>query len=627
MGVLKKAQKISKKNPTKGKPQATSKSAPRVFQFGSFCLDETDRVLFDDGKLVSLTPKAFDLLLVLVGNAGHLVTKDRLLKEVWPDAFVEEANLSVTIATLRKALRDRADEDQKIETVSKHGYRFVAKLVEVERKPPLRVEAQEPIASLSGHRGLHHPVANSLAVLPFDNESANPDAEYLSDGLTESIINRIAQLRGLKVVPRNAVFRFKAKNVDPRQVGQQLGVASVLSGRILQLGESLIVRTELIDVRNGWQIWGEQYHGNLSDILAVQEEISAAISGKLRVKLTREEKERWGRRYTEDAEAFRLYLKGRYYWNKYTETGLRKAIDYFEQAIEIDPTYAVAYAGLADSYYRLSNIYESTSEAMPKARAAATRALQIDQTLSEGHASLGLVKLFYEWDWSGAAVAFSRAIESDTKNALAHQRFALYFNLLGRTDEALRQIRLAAALDPLSSQINSGFAVTFFLAREYQRAMEEVRKTLEMDGTYEPALFLLGRIYEQRGQHPESIAAFEKALALNDAPMFRAGLGRALALAGQRKSALKVLNDLEGQSGQRYVSGYNKAVIHLALGDQDRAFSCLEQAYDERCEMMTWVKVDPHFDQIRADPRFANLLHRVGLDREYDVRPTRAANA
>jgi tetratricopeptide (TPR) repeat protein len=405
----------------------------------------------------------------------------------------------------------------------------------------------------------------------------------------------------------------------------------VLSGRILKLGDRLIVRTELIDVLNGWQMWGDQYYGQLSDTLAVQEQISGAISAKLKLKLSREEKERFSKRTTQDAEAFRLYLKGRYYWNKYTEPGLKKAIDYFEQAIEIDPTYALAYAGLADSYYRLSNAYLPTREAMPKAKAAALQALEIDETLSEAHASLGLINLFYEWEWSGAAQEFHKAIQSNPGNAFAHQRFGLYFNVLGRFDEAERQIKQAAALDPLSPQIQSSLGWTFFLSRRYQQAIEEIQKALEMDNSYEPALYIMGRAYEGLARYAESIAAFNKALSLNPVPMFLAGLGHVYAISGKSRLAHGVLSDLERQSAERYVSEYNKAVIHLALGDRERTFSCLGRAYEERCETMTLVKVDPFFDAIRTDIRFANLLRRIGLDDEtleidLPVLSARAAN-
>jgi TolB-like protein/Tfp pilus assembly protein PilF len=621
MEVLKKFQKISKRIPRMVRDQATSKSGRFVYKFGTFCLDRAERILLDGGENVSLTPKVFDTLVVLVQNAGRLVTKESLLAEVWPDTFVEEANLSVNIATLRKALGEIAGEHQYIQTISKRGYRFVAKVVEVESESRT-VAMPEPrpalIANKEGTTDLHQGL-NSLAVLPFDNGTADPNAEYLSDGLTESIINNISQLQNLRVVARNTVFRYKAKEADPQNVGRELGVRSVLSGRILQLGDRLIIRAELIDVSNGWQIWGDQYHRKLSDILAVQEEISEAISAKLKVQLTREEKDLLGKRYTENVEAYRFYLKGRYHWNKFHPSSLRKAIEYFEQAIEIDPTYALAYAGLADSYYRVSNVYAPTREAMPKAKAAAMKALEIDETVSEAHAALGLIRMFYDWDWSGAKEEFERAIEISPNNAMAHQRFGLYFNLFGRFEEAMRELELAFAIDPLSPQVYWSFALSFFLGRRDEQAIEQIQKTLDLDGNYQPALYLLGRVYIELGELAKAIAAFKNVLALNDAPLFLAALGHAYARAGKHQDARKVLNVLQEQSNDRYVSAYSLALVHLALGDKNQAFSSLEQAFENRCEMMTWLKVDPAFDSIRADLRFANLLRRVGLDREYQV--------
>jgi len=628
MEVLKKFQKISERIPRMVRDQATSKSGRFVYKFGTFCLDRVERILLDAGENVSLTPKVFDTLVVLVQNAGRLVTKKSLLAEVWPDTFVEEANLSVNISTLRKALGEAPGEHQYIETVSKRGYRFVANVVEVEGESQT-VATREPRPTLFAHKesttDLHQGL-NSLAVLPFDNGTADPNAEYLSDGLTESIINSISQLQNLRVVARNTVFRYKAKEVDPQKIGRELGVRSVLSGRILQLSDRLIIRAELIDVSNGWQIWGDQYHRKLSDILAVQEEISEVISAKLKVQLTREEKDRLGKRYTENVEAYRFYLKGRYHWNKFHPSSLRRAIEHFEQAIEIDPTYALAYAGLADSYYRVSNVYAPTREAMPKAKAAAMKALEIDETVSEAHAALGLIRMFYDWDWSGAKEEFERAIEISANNAMAHQRFGLYFSLFGRFEEAMRELELAFAMDPLSPQIYWSFALSFFLGRKDEQAIVEIQKTLDLDANYQPALYLLGRVYLEVGQLTEAIAAFKGVLALNDAPMFVAALGHAYARAGKRREAQKVLNDLQGQSKQRYVSAYSIALIHLALGDKNQAFSCLEQAFENRCEMMTWLKVDPAFDSIRADLRFSNLLRRVGLDREHQILQKSAAS-
>lgn len=622
MKVLREFQKISKRTPADG---GTTSSGRMVYKFGPFVLDQRERVLLYGEESVSLTPKVFDTLVVLVESAGHLVTKERLLEEVWPATFVEEANLSVNIAVLRKALGKGGGKRQYIETISKRGYRFAANVIKVERESIESVElATQPSPPNSSPGDSRR--ANFLAVLPFENVSADPNFEYLSEGLTESIINGLSHLKNLRVSARNTVFRYMAvKRIDPQEIGQELGVHSIVTGRILQLGDRVIISAELVDVTNGWQLWGEQYHRSLSDILGIQEEISQAICSRLKARLTREEKERLGKYYTEDPEAYHLYLKGRYHWNKYAEQGLRKAIDYFSQAIEVDPTYALAYAGLADSYYRLSNVYAPVTEAMPKAKAAALKALEIDDTLGEAHAALGLVHMSYEWDWPAAEADFTRAVALKPNYAIAHQRLGLFFLLQGRFDKALGEMQVAVGLDPLSPQLCQSIAATFFLMRDYDQALKEIQKGLEMDGNYYPALYLLGRIYAQQGNLTEAIAIFQRILTMDDAPILQSALGRVLALAGQLSSARDVLKDLEQRSRKRYVSGAHKAVIHLALGDKNRSFECLEEALSNRCEMMTWLKVDPAYDAIRQDLRFTKLLRRVGLDRECQFQKSAAS--
>ena len=465
MTVLRESKKTSKRTLRSSNTESASKSGATVYKFGPFLLDQGERILLHGEELVPLTPKAFDTLVVLVESAGHLVTKEKLLEEVWPETFVEEAVLSVNISTLRKALSKGGEEQQYIKTISKRGYRFTASVIRVGMESTESVVTPEPSEMLTTspvNTETAKPAANSLAVLPFENVSADPNFEYLSDGLTESIINGLSPLQNLRVSARNTVFRYKAKEMDPQEIGRKLGVRSVVTGRIVHLGDRLIFSTELIDVKNGWQMWGEQYHRGMSDILALQEELSAAICSRLKARLSREERKRLGKYYTEDPEAYHLYLKGRYHWNKYAEQGLRKAIDYFSQAIEIDPTYALAYAGLADSYYRLSNMYAPNSEAMPKAKAAALKALEIDETLAEAHAALGLVNMCYDWDWPAAEIEFTRAVELNPKYAMAHQRLGLFFQLQGRFDIALRELKFAVELDPLSPQLFASFGGTFF---------------------------------------------------------------------------------------------------------------------------------------------------------------------
>lgn len=594
-----------------------SEQASSLYAFGPFCLDSRGGILLHNGATVPLTQKQFDTLLFLVQNSGRLIGKDELMDKIWSDAIVEPANLTQTVFILRKTLAHYDPGGHFIETAPRRGYRFVASVNEVNTK------SSDP--AFNSHFSKDRDYAprqasefNSLAVLPFANASADPNAEYLSDGLTESIINSLSQLRDLRVLARNTVFRYKTSSEDPQKIGEELGVRAVLTGRILQLGDRVIVRAEVMDVQGGWQIWGDQYHRKLADTLVVQEEIAEEISSKLKLTLTADEKRQLTKRHTDNSEAFHLYLKGRYHWNKYAQHGLRKAIEYFKQAIDEDPTYALAYAGLADSYYRLSHIYLPTREAMPKAKRAAERALEIDETLAEAHAALGLVLMFYDWDWVGAEREFLRAIELNPGYAIAHQRLALYLNLLGRFDESMRELQLAIDLDPLSPQISQGIALVFFLRGDHEQAIEQMVKTVEMDTGHHPTYYLLGWVYTRTGDLTKALETFEKLAAMDDSPIFLASLAHVCALSGDRVRALAILDQIEEQSKRRYVSSYCRAVVYAGLGQNDEAFYWLENAFQERSEMIPWLRIGMEVDNLRGDPRFHDYLRRVGLHRTYD---------
>ncbi len=456
---------------------------------------------------------------------------------------------------------------------------------------------------------------DSVAVLPFVNVGADPNTEYLSDGITESLINSLSQLPNLRVVPRSLVFRYKGKEIDPQKAGKDLNVRAVLTGRVVQRGDTLSIQTELVDVGKVSQLWGQQYNRKLADILAVQEEITREISEKLLPRLSGEEKKRLTKTYTESTEAYQLYLKGRYYWNKRTEEGLKKGAEYFQQAIEKDPGYALAYTGLADCYSILG-AYEvlPPKEAYPKAKAAAAKALEIDATLAEPHASLGWVYHFYEWNWSGAESEFQLAIRLNPSYATAHHWYGFCLNTMGRFDEALAEIKRAQELDPLSLVISSNVAFSFYLARQYDRAIEQFRKTLEMDPNFAYAHYRLGRTYMQKAMFGEAIVELQKAVALAGGSPFRvASLGQAYALSGKRGEALKILDELKELSKQRQVYPAVIAEIYVGLGEKDQAFAWLEKAYAERSGQLRHLKVEPAYDRLRSDPRFQDLLRRVGL--------------
>jgi DNA-binding SARP family transcriptional activator/TolB-like protein/Flp pilus assembly protein TadD len=461
-------------------------------------------------------------------------------------------------------------------------------------------------------------VIASLAVLPFANSSANPNAEYLSDGITESIINGLSQLRRLRVMARSTVFSYKGREADPRVIGRDLGVSAVVIGRVLQFEDMLIIRAELIDVADGTQLWGEQYDRKISDILAVQEEISREISEKLRLKLTSDEQKRLTKRYTENTEAYRLYLKGRYFWNKRTEEGVKKGIQFFRQAIAKDPNYALAYAGLADSYIILGNFGVAAlplGEAVLRAREAAVTALELDDTLAEAHALLGCILVEYDWNWPDAEKEFKRAIELNPNYATAHHWYAfIYLVAIGRLDEAIGEEKRAQELDPLSLIINTNVGTLLYLARQYDEAIEQYQNALEIDPTFIITHWMLGLAYEQKEMYREAIMEFQRAVALSgESALPLALLGHAYAISGEESEALKVLNELEELSKRKYVSPYRVGAIHVGLGDGDQAIEWLQRAYQERDAWLIWLKADPVFDSLRSDPRFQDILRRIGL--------------
>ncbi|MDT4952719.1 MAG: eukaryotic-like serine/threonine-protein kinase [Acidobacteriota bacterium] len=454
---------------------------------------------------------------------------------------------------------------------------------------------------------------DSLAVLPLANASADPGTEYLSDGITESIINTLSQLPGLKVMARATVFRYKGKEVDIEEVRRDLNVRAVMTGRVLQFGDQLIIKIELVDTSDGSQLWGEQYKRLAADIFEVQEEISKEISEKLRIKLTGEEKKLLVKRYTDNTEAYRLYLKGRFCLSKMTKEALGNAIKHFQQAIDTDPDYALAYAGLADAYYGLSSNHLPPNEAMPKARAAAEKALEIDDTLAEAHASLGLVKAFYDWDWASAEDEYRRAIELNPGYASTHHWYGWYLALMGRLNEAIAEIKQASELDPLSLEINTDLGLSFLFARQYDRAIEQFEKAMEMDPNFIWTHFFMGWAYEQKGNYEGAIAEFKKARQLDDSPLILAALGHTYVMAERRDEALRVLAEMKELAERRHVSSYHFAIIHAALGERDEAFEWLEKTYEARSEALVWLKVDPRLDTLRTDPRFIDLQRRVGL--------------
>jgi serine/threonine-protein kinase len=456
---------------------------------------------------------------------------------------------------------------------------------------------------------------DSLAILPFINASRDADADYLSDGITESIISNLSQLPRLRVMARSTVFRYKDREVDPQEIGRDLNVRAVLTGRVLQRSDRLVIKTELVDTSDGAQLWGEQYNRPLADIFSMEEEIAREISEKLRLKLSGEQKKRLTKRHTENTRAYHLYLKGRYYWNKRTEDGIKKGIEHFHEAITADPNYGLAYAGLADCYVLLAG-YSShlPEEVFPVAKAAALKALKLDEALAEAHTSLAAVRAWYDWDWAGAELRYKRAIEINPGYATAYVWYALNLATVGRLDEALLTVKRAEELDPLSLIISLNVARILYFARRYDEAVEQCLKVFEIDSSFVVAHRRMGQIYHQKAMYDEAIAEYKKALALakNDSETMSA-LGYTYAISGQREEAIKVLERVENLSKQEFVSPYSVARLYLGLGDIDRTMEWLERTYEERHSILIYTSVDPVFDSLRANERFQNLMQRMGL--------------
>src|SRR5215470_13928641 len=614
----------------------------QIFEFGHYRLDAAERLLLRDGEVVSLQPKVFDLLLALVERHGRLLEKDELMKLVWPDAIVEEANLANNISILRKTLSENGERF--IETAPKRGYRFVASVREIveegaglsrEKQPESLKTIEEPhsatsngitvfaritwgrslIARLRGHK-LGAVVAmavfvvttatvasftweslwwksggaiNSIVVLPLAN--ADPNTEYLSDGITESLINSLSQLSQLKVIARTTAFHYKGKDLDPRTLGRDLKVDAALMGKVVQQGDSLIVQVDLVNTSDGAQIWGKRYNSKLSNYFTTQEEIARQISDRLRLRLTIGERKQITKRYTENFDAYQNYLIGRNYAEKRTKEAYQKAVEHYKQALDLDPNYAIAYIGLADAFYLNFGSHFPPGENIRQSRAAAEKALAIDETLGEAHTSLGRILWQRDWNWRDAEREFKRAIELDPGNAFAHRIYAYYLVSMGQFDQSVAEYKQALQLDPLSLIINLNVGTELYFAGETDAALEQTRKTQEMDPNFVETYIQFGKVYAEKGMYAEAIAELNK-VAVSGAfdPRVISLLGYNYALWGKRDEAIKRLDELKKLSKQSRDPAYHLAVIYTGLGDKDQAFKWLRQACEERDGGIVFLK-------------------------------------
>lgn len=469
----------------------------------------------------------------------------------------------------------------------------------------------------SGRKTRTRKAIDSLAVLPFVNDNSDAESEYFSDGITECIINSLSKLPKLRVVPRSTVFRYKGQQNDLQKIGEELGVRAIFSGRIVQFGDSIIVKTELVDVANEAQIWGEQYRHTMTDVFTLLDDISDDISEKLRLKLTGEEKKCLKKHYTENAEAYQLYLKGRYFvTTKRTEEWIKKGIEYFKKAIDLDPNYALAHSGISEAYGFLASSTGGWSprKAYPKAKAAALKALELDDALGEAHCSLGFSYLLYDWNFAEAQREFEKAVEFSPNYPNAHDGLGFYLKAVGRHDEAIEKCKLVQQLDPLSPFAHVSLGYAYYFARDYERAIDECHKALEMDKNSTFAYRNLGLAYLQQRKFRKAISALKNAVKYScNGLAFESYLGVAYAKAGKRAEALETLANLEDLDKERYVPAYNFAMIYTGLRDFDKAFEWFAKALKERSGFLPFLKVEPLTDGLRKDPRFQNLIKKIGL--------------
>jgi DNA-binding winged helix-turn-helix (wHTH) protein/tetratricopeptide (TPR) repeat protein len=573
----------------------TTSRARRVYEFGPFRLCPEERTLLREGRAVAVTPRVFDILVALVEHRDRVIGREELMRKVWHDFAVEEANLTVSVSVLRKALGEGGGQ-QFVETVPKCGYRFVADVREV------REEAERPETPRR---------VQALAVLPFLVQSAREDDQYLGLGLVEALVTRLSRIAQLAVRPTRSVAGYDARVQDPAAAGRELGVDAVISGSVRRAGERLRVSVQLVDARGGAVLWAETVDHAFADAFAFEDDVSTEVARALHLRLTADQAERLARPDTENSQAYRLYLQGRYFWTKRAPENLLRAIDCFERAIAEDPRFALAHAGLADAYILLSTA--PPREVMPKAKAAAERALALDDTLAAAHASLAFVRENYDWDFAGAEAGYRRALALNPNYPTARQWFAEHLAARGRHEEGIEEINRARALDPLSLSIANSVARQFYLARRFDSAAEQCRHVLELDPSFLPALYRLGGILVQMGLFDEAVAQFRRALELSGgATVMLAELGYAYAAAGRREEADEVIARLQEASDDAHADPGHLTTIYAWLGRKDESFRWLEQCFDARSPLLIYLKVEPIFDPLRDDPRFHELLTRVG---------------
>lgn len=637
----------------------------KKYQLGEFDLDPGSYSLVRDSGSLPISRKPFQVLLYLIEQRDRVVTRQELLDQFWEGHQVYEENLTKCISEVRKALGDQQKPHRFIETLPAIGYRYIGPLEErvtghsaaaaegdtakgPDRPAPDSAAATEtilPVESIpkrvAARTGIvvsvllslalvsaavifypgrinstaaaNDPSAiRSLAILPFKPISEEHRDVFLELGMADALITNLSNIRQIVVMPTSSVRKYTDLTVSPIAAGKELGVESVLEGSIQKVDEHIRVTVRLVKVADGSCLWAETFDEKVADIFTLQDALSERVARGLAVRLSDQERERITKRYTESSEAYQLYQKGRYFWDKRTENGLKKSIGFFEEAIKKDPHYALAYAGLADSYL-VQFTFLPPRDVFPKVKQAALKALDIDDTIAEPHAALAFATLLYDRDWNASEREFRRAFELNPNNGLAHQRHAVSLVAAGHSAEAIAEARQAQETEPLSLALIANAGWVSFLAREYDQTIEQCTKSIEMDPSFAPAYVYRAMAYEQKGMLDNAIADLETARSLQPGPALFGTLGHAYAISGNKAKARTLLRELNDLSAKQYFPAFQIALIHIGLGESDEAFELLEKSYEDHYPWLIHLNVEPRLDPIRKDPRFARFLHRIGL--------------
>ena len=634
--------------------RAESNASSRIFRFGAFEFDADAGALRKHGHRIKLSGQPISVLAMLLERPGEVITREDLQKRLWPaGTYVDfEHSTNAAIKRLRQALGDSADSPRFIETLARSGYRFIAPVtVEPDATAvPAAAGSNETLGAAahskasSNWRGFHPLQAGiaaviliavvacgfvflhargsetgsipirSLAVLPLTNLSGDPEQEYFGEGIADVLRQDLQGISALRVISRTSSMYYRGSSKPLSEIAREMNVDGVVDGSVLRAGDRIRISVELVQGANDTRLWGDSFDRRLHDVFALQSEVAQKIAEEIRITLTKPERARLAHANNADPDAYLAYSKGRFYWNKRTEAGLKTAIGYFQQAIDKDPNYALAYDGLADCWAPLGwYAYLPPKEAFPRAKAAAMKALAFDGSLAEAHTTLAFVTFYYDRDWANAEREFRRAIELNPNYANGHHWYAEFLTLAGRNGEAIAESERARELDPLSTIINTWVGSRYFFARQYDRAIEEYQHAIQMEPAFVPVHLVLGHALEQKHMYREAILEFEKAVNLSGrSPVYLASLAHGYGSAGRQRDARKELNELIDLSKRRYVSTYDLAVATLGVGDTEHAIALLAQAVDERCPRATFLPVDPRFDRLRSNPRFQTLAIRVG---------------